>query len=297
MSLTPELEALVNQVSDPTKREGLRKDLEAGYLRQSDYSRKMNELNETERTRAEAYAKGIKWVEDNRQNYSEAVRQLKETQKKAEEFEKISAQLNSRSAEPPPNLDIDMTNESEVAKALKEARQDAARAREEANRLAQVVQSLDEKISKGQFVTADQFQTEAAKQLEAYSRATMDVIETRNRAQREYGLDVSRDAILNEAAKYGGDLEKAYENVTAAARLEKIKAEIRKEVTQEVEAKFSNNNTNPLATGAPPLMGPLQQRVFAAKNPESTIDAAIPADGSGRLAHAMAAELRAEGKS
>jgi hypothetical protein len=102
--------------------------------------------------------------------------------------------------------------------------------------------------------------------------------------------------LLNEAAKRGGDLGAAYDEVTKDARLEKIKADIRNEVTKEFEAKYANTNGNPLAPGAPPLVGPLQAMIDGQRNAESAIDPSLKADGSGRLARAIAAELRAEGK-
>lgn len=292
MPLTPELESLL-AVAPADKREGLRKELESGYLRQSDYSRKMNELTETDKTRGAAYASGLKWVEDNRTNYSSAVTRLNDAEAKVKELEGLPPKALPTT---PAEINLNMSDEAAVAQAIKDARADAAQARVDASALATKVARIDKLLADGQLLTVDQFEVEAGKRLESYSRATMDVMGALAKGKAEFGLDIDRDAFLNEAAKMGGDLGKAYEIVTAPARLEKMKVEIRNDVTKELEAKYANTNGNPLASGSPPLMGPLQQRVYQTQNPENTIDAAIPADGSGRLAHAIAAELRAEGK-
>lgn len=309
MSLTPEIEALLSKVSDATKREGLRKqfedpslldfskELSASVLRQSDYSRKMNELTEMEKTKLAAYDKGLGWVEQNRSNYAEAIKQRDAAIARAAELEQKATALTKGAATPnPSDFNLNMSDEEQVAQAIKAARAEAYAARQDAASLAETVTKFSKMLDNGELLTASQFEQEAGKRLEAFSRATMDVMGTIAKAKNEYGVDVDREALLTEAAKYGGDLGKAYEAVTSSARLEKLKADIRGEVTKEMEAKFANGAGNPLASGAPPMMGPLQSMVFAQNNPEATIDPSIPADGSGRLAHAMAAELRAEGK-
>lgn len=299
MPLTPELDALLSSITDATKREGLRKELESGYLRQSDYSRKMNELTETEATRASAYAKGINWVESNRQNYSQALSERDLAIKKATEAEQRVAALGQAAdtgIQTADTLDIDISDEKAVAKAILEARKEAAQATNIAKSLVATVTKLNGMMENGDLVTRDVFEQEAGKRLESFSRATMDVMSTLSKAKSEYGIDVDRDTLLTEAAKFGGDLGKAYESVTSSARMDKIRSDITKQVTEEVEAKYRNNQGNPLASGAPPLMGPLQAMIDGQRNPESSIDPNIPADGSGRLARAIAAELRAEGK-
>jgi len=295
MPLTPELEALLGTITDQAKREGLRKELESGYLRQSDYSRKMNEIAETEKTRAEAYAKGINWVETNKANYAEAIRQRDAAIAKAKEAEEKAAQLSSSTTHQT-DFNVDMSDEAAVAEAIRKANAEAQQARQEAAKLAATVTRINKMIDDGELVTATKFEEEAGKRLEAFSRATMDVLGTIAKGKSEFGIDIDRDKLLNEAAKYGGDLNKAYESVTADARLEKLKADIRNEVGKEYEAKYANTNGNPLAPGVPPLVGPLQAMIDGQRNPEGTIDSSIKADGSGRLARAIAAELRAEGK-
>ena len=309
MSLTPEIEALLARVSDPTKREGLRrqfedpslqdfsKELSASVLRQADYSRKMNELTEMERTKLAAYDKGLGWVEQNRTNYSEAIKQRDAAIARAAELEQKASDLTKGAGTPnPAEFNLNMSDEEQVAQAIKAARTEAYAARQDAAALAATVTKFSKMLDNGELLTASQFEQEAGKRLESFSRATMDVMATIAKAKNEFGVEVDRDVLLNEAAKYGGDLGKAYESVTSGARLDKLKADIRGEVTKEMEARFANSAGNPLASGAQPMMGPLQSMVFAQKHPEATIDPSIPADGSGRLAHAIAAELRAEGK-
>jgi hypothetical protein len=309
MSLTPELEALLGKITDPTKREGLRKDLEtgslqefgkevaSGYLRQSEFSRKMNEISEADKVRASAYTEGLKWTNENRANYAEAMKQRDAAIAKAAELERAASSLESKITPPAQSLeDINMDDSAAVAKAIREARAAADSARSDAALLAQKVTRIDQMLASGELLTTQQFNDEGGKRLESFSRATMDVMETISRGKSEFGMDINRDALLKEASNYNGDLGKAYENLTATARLDKIKAELRNDITKELEAKYQATAGNPLASGEPPMMGPLQQMVYQRQNPESTIDPNIPADGSGRLAHAIAAELRAEGK-
>lgn len=283
-------------IADPAEREAQRKELESGFLRQEDYSRKMNALDENEKTRSAAYETGKKWVEDNRTYYKESITQRDAALERAKAAEARLAELTSKAAAPPPPEEINVSDDAILAKALREAREDARTARAEAGKLAETVTRIDQMITNGQLMTAEQIQQEAAKQFEAYGEAVLTTIETLQRSTGEYGKPIDRKVLLAEAAKFGGDLNKAYDVVTADFKLEKIKKEIRDEVTKEFEAKMAAAGT-PLATGATPVeLGPLQSMVFKKAHPESTIDASIPADGSGRLAHAIAAELRSEGK-
>lgn len=278
-------------ITDPAEREAQRKELEGGFLRQEDYSRKMNEFAETRKAHEQAYATGQKWVEDSRAYYKEAVARAKSAEERLAILEK---ERTTPAAQP--MEEINVADDAILAKALREAREDARQARAEAGELAKTVSRIDSMLSSGQLMTAEQIQAEAAKQFEAYGEAVIQTIETVQRANGEYGKPIDRKVLLAEAAKLGGDLNRAYDVVTADFKLEKIKSDIRKEVEDEYKAKMAAAGT-PLATGAPPVeMGPLQNMVFQRQNPTSTIDAAIPADGSGRLAHAIAAELRSEGK-
>jgi hypothetical protein len=290
--ITPELENLL-ALLPAEKREGARKEIEGGFLRQDEFSRKMNELTENDKRREVAYAEGKTWVENNRTYYKEALAQRDEAVKKAKELEERAANLGKPAPVEDPEINVD--DPIALAKALRKAREDAAAARADAASLSKIVTDVAEKLTNGQLVTLDQFETEGGKRLEAFSKATMDVMQTLQRGQKEYGLDINRDELLKKAEQFGGSLEKAYEDVTAPARLEKLKKDIRDEVTKELEGKYQSSAT-PLAPGDTPLaLGPLQQRVFQVANPSSTIDPNIPADGSGRLAHAIAAEMRAEG--
>lgn len=297
MALPQNLEKLVSLITDPAEREATRKDLEGGFLRQEDYSRKMNELSEADKVRRAAYDTGKKWVEENRTYYKEAVSQRDSAMQRAKEAEERLASLATKTNQSNDHLDdINVSDEASLAKALKEAREEARLARNQAAEMSKTVTKIDEMIASGQILTADQIQAEAAKQFDAYGEAVISTIETLQRANGEFGKTIDRKTLLAEAAKYGGDLNKAYESVTADLRLEKLKQDIRADVTKEFEAKMAAAGT-PLATGGSPVeLGPLQAMVYAKNNPESTIDPSIPADGSGRLAHAMAAELRAEGK-
>jgi hypothetical protein len=292
--LPQNFEKLVSLIQDPAEREATRKDLEGGFLRQEDYSRKMNELTEAEKVRAAAYGEGKKWVDENRNNYKTAIQQREEALLRAKELETRLSTMEHKT--PPAEPDINVADDAILARELKQARADATAARAEASRLSEAVTRIDKMLTDGQLITADRLNEEANKKFEAYGEAILGTVETLQRSNGEYGKSIDRKALLSEAAKFGGDLNKAYDSLTAEFRLDKMKKDIRAEVEKEFQAKLQVSGA-PLAGGGSPMeMGPLQQRVFAAKNPESTIDASIPADGSLRLAHAIGAELRAEGK-
>jgi hypothetical protein len=296
MALPQGFEKLISLIQDPAEREASRKELESGFLRQEDYSRKMNELTESEKIRAKAYEDGKAWVADNRNYYKEAVGQRDNAIERAKQAEARLAELSNPQKTPIAEPDINVADDNVLAAALKEARTEARLARSEAGELAKAVSRIDKMFADGQIITADKFNDEANRKLEAFGEAILGTVETIARAPGEFGKTIDRKTLLKEAAKLGGDLDRAYDSVTSEFRLEKLKADIRADVTKELEAKYQNNGT-PLAGGSAPLeLGPLQQRVFQSANPGSTIDANIPADGSGRLAHAIAAELRAEGK-
>lgn len=298
MALPQNFEKLVSMITDPAEREAMRKELEGGFLRQEDFSRKMNELTEAEKVRAAAYAEGKKWTDDNRNNYKTAIQQREDALLKAKELETRLATLDRKVPDADP--DINVADDVILARELKQARGDARTARAEATKLTEAVNRIDKMLNDGQLITADRMNEEAEKRFAAYGEAILETMETVQRANGEYGKPIDRKALLAEAAKHGGDLGRAYDALTSDFRLEKIRKELREEITKDVRTEFESKYANsgaPLAGGGAPLeLGPLQQRVFAAKNPESTIDASIPADNSGRLSHAIAAELRAEGK-
>jgi hypothetical protein len=289
MQLSPELESLL-ALAPAEKREGMRKELEGGFLRQEDYSRRMNELTENVKVQAAAYETGKKWVDDSRTYYKEATQRVKDLEAKLAAIETPSKATVFN------DPDINVDDPAALAKALREARADARQANDNYAKLSETVQRVDKMIADGQLVTADQLNVEANKRFEAYGEAILQTIETVQRANGEYGKPIDRKVLLAEAAKYGGDLGKAYESVTSDMRMDKMRADLRAEITKEVRGEYEAKGT-PLAGGGAPLeLGPLQQRIYQSGNKESTIDSNIPADGSHRLAHAIGAELRAEGK-
>jgi hypothetical protein len=302
--LSPELEKLMGFITEkvpPADREGMTKlvtELNDGHLRQDEFSRKMNEIADL-RKQLET---GKTWVDDNRAYYKEAIAQRDEALQRAKDAEERAAQLKSNAN---PNgdhrssviEDVDMDDPTAVSAAIKKARQDAADARADAIKLSESVTKFTNLLESGELVTKSQFDTEGGKKLDAYGRAMLSIFDTQAKAMEEFGKPISRDLLLKEADKWGGSLERAYEVVTADMRREKDKAIMKEELLKEIRAEQAEAG-NPIAPGSPPLqLGPMQARIFAAKTDgDSQIDASIAADGSGRLAHAIAQELRAEGK-
>lgn len=300
--LSPELEKLLGYIP-AAEREGMTKvvtELHENGLRQDEFSRRMNEVTDLKKQ----YETGKEWVDTNRTYYKEAISQRDEAIRKAKEAEDRISQLSSGNGNGAGNgnrnaniEDIDMDDPEKVAAAIRQARQDAAEARADAIKMSQAVTKFNDLLEKGELITRTQFETEGGKKLDAYGLAIMSVFDTQARAIEEFGKPISRETLLKEAEKWGGDLGRAYEVVTADLRREKEKAAMKEELKKELMAEQAENGM-PIAPGAPPVqMGPMQLRALQNKTAgESQIDPSIKADGSGRLAHAIAAELRAEGK-
>jgi hypothetical protein len=303
-TLSPELEKLLAFVP-AAEREGMTKivtGLHENGLRQEEFSRKMNEVQDLK----QRYEKGNSWVDDNRAYYKEAIAQRDAAAKKAADLENIVSSLKSGQAPGSgtpgaQNFDIksiDMDDPEKVAAAIAQANREAAEARADARKLSEHVTKINDLLEKGQLVTREQFDLEGGKKLESYGQAIMNVMDTVNKAMIEYGKPISRDALLVEADKNGGNLTVAYENLTKEWREEKMKnewlvAERKKWEEEQAEKGF------PTAPGSAPIgLGPMQKMVFQGNKSgdESAIDPSIKADGSGRLAHAIAQELRQEGK-
>ena len=126
----------------------------------------------------------------------------------------------------------------------------------------------------------------------ALGAALLEITDLQEQHRKDYGSDINRKELLEEADRVGGDLKAAYKNVTAKQAEDKLRKDIRLDVEKEWTEKHKND-TVPYAEGGAPTLGPLQQRL--AKK-DSAIPEDVVADGSGRLANLVAAEMRAEGK-
>lgn len=284
MALSAELEGLLNLIQDPAQREARRKelvDLTEGSLRQSDYSRKMNELTVKERDLAEKHQKNLKWYETADKQYRDAMAELRTSQEKIAALEAAQAHGSDT-----------VEGEDELAAQLKLARAEAEAAKAEVNKLNSTVQGINKMVEEGKLITAEKLNAELTTRGNALGAALLEIYDLQEQCRKEYGVEIDRKALLEEADKLGGDLKKAYDSVTAKQREEKL----RKDITAQVEKEFREkhkNDTVPYAEGAPPTLGPLQSRL---QKKDTGIPDDVPADGSGRLANLVAAELRAEGK-
>ena len=293
MALSAELEKALGYLP-AAEREATRKrltELEEGGLRQSEFSRKMNELAETEKAREMAHKAHLQWHADNQAFYKQAIAERNAAK---QELEAAAARLkdlesNRQPTSNPEQHELDLDDPGAMAKALREARAEAAAAKQAFTDISAKVGKIDEMLQKGELVTRE----EATRQLNAYSTAVLTVGDYQRKHEQEYGVPVDRGKLLEASEQLGGDLEKAYKFVTEDLRWKKREDQIRAEVLKEQEEK-QRSGSLPIASGEAPIIGPLQARVMGTQ--ESKIDPSIRADGSGRLAMEIAKEMRAEGK-
>lgn len=293
MALSAELEKVVSLIQDPAQREATRKrmtELEENGLRQSDYSKKMNELDTRERERAAQHAANLKWHSENQSYYKQALADRDNAKKEAESAAARLKQLEASASSSSLNLD----DSDPMAKALNEARAEAIASKQAASDLEAKIRRIDEMIEKGDLLTKSRFEEEANRRLNAYGAAILEVGDYQRKHEVEYGKPLDRAKLLEASNRLGGDLEAAYKYVTEDLRIEKMRSDMRAEVEKEFLEKRKAEGL-PLAAGDAPMIGALQQRVMN-KTGDSTIDPSIKADGTGRLALAIAQEMRAEGK-
>jgi hypothetical protein len=277
MALSPELEKLVATLPE-ADREGTRKMLEEGVLRQQDYSRKMNELTtkhkewETWHTSADAEYKAAK---------AEA-QKLKETIAALEAAKESSI-----------NDGLTGDEDASITKALKEARAELTQARERQTVLEQTVQAVNAKIEKGELITAEKFQSELARQGDNLGGLIFEVIDLQQKCMAEFGKPLDRAQLIAEAQKRNGDLPGAYEALTGDFKIDKRRQELEAEYEKKFNERIKSANL-PIdqGSGGESNLGPLQSRL-------NKKDTGIPDDiplGDPRLSHLIGDEFRAEGK-
>ena len=270
--LNENLEKLVGMIQDPAEQEAVRKDLESSIMRQDEYSRKMNEAAALKRQNDEWYAK-----------YSTEYSAM---------ADELARYRQGGAAQPEPqNVTEPATGApNDIATAIKQAQEDARQARAEAERLKQLIES-------GAVVTQEYLNKYAPEMFDRYGTAIFATMDKATQAQNEYGLRVTPEDLVKKSGEYGGNLDQAYNALTEQAKQDKLKADIRKEIEAEYQAK--------LAVGAVPLAGgnypigannPFEAYMSGSNGDNGASFANIKADGTGRLANAIASQMRAAGK-
>lgn len=286
MALSAELEKLLSLITDEKDREAKRKlltELEEGGLRQTDYSRKMNELDTQRKDLTTKHEKNLEWYGKAKTQYESAVNDLKAANEKIAALETTKASIGSTGG----NLEDD-----ELAKQLNAARAELDTAKKTVTNLSGTVDNFKKMIDEGKLITEEKFNDEVNKRGDALGAAILDIWDLQRKHRDEFGSELSRKDLIIEAQKHGGDLNAAYDILTAKTREEKLRKDIRAEVEKEFTDKQKAAGV-PYAPSGEPSLGPLQSRL---QKKETGIPNEVEADGSGRLAALMAQELRQEGK-
>lgn len=284
MPISAELEKVLSLIQDSTEREARRKELTElsdNGLRQSDYSRKMNELAEARKAQEAKHSENLAWYERANNQYKTLESELKTAQERA-------AALESAQGTPGQTFQ----EEAELEKQLAAARKDAADANKKIGELDTTVKTFNEMLKEGKLLTAERFEEEIAKRGDALGAALLDIVDLQDKHRKEYGTDLDRRTLLEEAQKRGGNLSQAYEVVTAKAREDKMRKDIEADVEKRYQERMKNANV-PYAPSGEPVLGPLQARL---QKKDTGIPDEVLADGTGRLSNLIGQELRQEGK-
>jgi hypothetical protein len=288
MALSAELEALLSKINDDTVREATRKQLVENHengLRQSDYSKKQNELK-LEREKMQTEWKGhLDWYNTAKTTYEQAIEEQRLLEEKVQSLE---AKKESSST---------LVDELEIGKQLKIAQERAEKASQVSDKLFNQVSEIDKMIKDGQLITADKFEAAVNRKADGLANAILDVWEKQQSYKSEFGKDLPRQTLIDEAAKHNGNIELAYEALTKVDRDDKLK--------KTIEAEFEKKYQDRIRQAGLPIddgggggafegLGALQRKALGGKDSEIPED--IPADGSGRLSYLIGKELASEGK-
>jgi len=265
--LSESLEKLVSLIQDPAEREAARNELESSTLRLQDYSRQMNDLNAMKRRNQEWYDQ----YSSEFASMSEEIAKMRQGTTPAEQF------INN----PPDGSD----DGSIAQKALEEARKAKAEA-----------DAIKQQLISGNVVTREYLDKYAPERFDQWGSAMFRVLEKANQARNEYGLNVTPEELVKKAGECSGNLDQAYNALTEQARQEKLKADLRKEVEAELKAQFATSAVPLAGSGYSAAANQFEAFMSGADNNGSGIPADLKADNTGRLAAAIAANLRAEGK-
>ena len=288
MVLSAELEKLVTLIQDPAEREARRKelsDLSENGLRQADYSRKMNEFDTTRKAQEDMHKANLAWFSRANKQYNQLETDLRVAQERAAALESVKADAVASGEQTPAEA-------AELEKNLAAARKELGDANRKIGELDTTVKTFNQMMTEGKIITAEKFDEEVNKRGDALGAALLDIIDLQSKHQKEYGTDLDRRLLLEEAQKRGGNLVQAYEVVTAKSREDKLRKDIEADVEKRYAEKMKNSNV-PYAQSGEPVLGPLQQRL---QKKGTGIPDDVEADGSGRLSNLIGGELRAEGK-
>jgi hypothetical protein len=287
MALPAELETLLSKILDENVREATRKTLTENHengLRQSDYSKKQNELKvEREKLQTE-WKSHIDWYNTAKDTYEQALEEQKNLEAKVATLESKKESSST------------VVEELEINKQLKLAQDRADAASVASDKLFKQVSEIDKMIKDGQLITADKFEAAVNRKADGLANAILDVWEKQQSYKNEFGKDLPRQTLIDEAAKHQGNIELAYEALTRGDREEKLKKTIEADYEKKYQDRIKQAGL-PIDNGGTSAydgMGALQKKSLGVK--ETDIPEDIAADGSGRLGYLIAQELVKEGK-
>jgi len=279
---------LIESFQDTTKREAMRKrmtdlDKEAteNGLRQTEFSKKMNELGQKQKDIDSRHQKNLEW-------YNKAKTQWDDINKDNREAKERLAALESAQGAAGSNFGTS-DDPDELQKQIRAARADVDATKKSLAEVTTTVNEFQTMIKEGKLITIE----EVNKRGDALGAAVLDIVDFQAQAKADFGLSIPRAQLLEETNKHGGDIAAAYEVLTKEASTKKMRETIVAEERARLITEQKASNV-PYASGGEPVMGPLQARLQGKK--EGSIPDEIPADGSGRLAALIGNELRAEGK-
>jgi hypothetical protein len=188
-----------------------------------------------------------------------------------------------------------LIDDKEINKQIKLAQEQAAAFAKRAEKLEGTVLTIESMIKDGKLITQDRFEAEVNKKADGLANAVLDVWEKQRAYEKEFGKDLPRQVLIDEAAKHQGSIELAYESLSKKDREEKFQKDTDAKYQKIYEDKIRAAGL-PIDGGPSPandLMGPLQQKFLGIK---TDIPDDVPADGSGRLGYLIGQELVKEGK-
>jgi chromosome segregation ATPase len=303
MPLPAELAELVALIQDPAKREATEKLLQENHengLRQSDYSRKMNEIQAQRKQYDTEHKQYVDWYTKAEPEYRAMQEEKRKAEAKIAELEANQIELQRlKAAGASGEIELTQEEERQIARELKAtkdelkaARADAETAKTEVSTMQKTLQSIAERLEKNT-VTRE----EAVGMGDTLGTALLKIVDFRDKYRDDFGKKPDQafvDQFLVELKAHNGSYDKAYEAVTAKDRAEALEKKIEAKYEQKYNDRLKQSNL-PIEQSGEPILGPLQSHIFK-KNGKDSIPADVVPDGSGRLAHLIAQELRQEGK-
>lgn len=257
-------EALLSAMQDPDKAAlsdlaSKYPDLKGGILRQDDYSRKMNELQEVRKNAEQADMAAAQWETWRKANWLDDQGMTKAESEARQELERLKSEFEGKGT--------DMTAE-------------------------QLQQELNKAISAQGLMTQTQFQESVGAIKKEYegtltNLANLNTATTRLALQhfKDYGDILDTEAMYRSAQEKGlSTAEAAYQDYTSALR-SKIQTEAQQKAIEEAYNKGKAEAAMQVGMGVGgqmpgdsegPVLGPLQQQLLNRASGESAVG--IPAD-------------------